>query len=1020
MKIKILLILVALLVLPGLLLAGTTGKIKGKVTLKETGEPAIGANVIIDGTHIGVITDIGGEYVILNVPAGFYTLKASFVGYHVPPISNVKVIADLTTEINFELVREDIQLQAVQIVAERPLINKNATNATRVLTTDDIQALPVRGLTGVFALQPGVILQDNNIYIRGGREDEVGYYVEGASARDILTGRNAVTVIPEAIEEFQVQAGGYNAEYGGANAGIIRQQLRSGGAKFKATYSYESDKLNSLNSNSFLNTYSYGFYNHTLTLSGPLYEDKIKLFVAGENQFLRDRNASFWDGFQFPNADFPQPLINGPGGGKPGDTLLAGGGVPSYSGTRYGALIIPNGDIPSNSMNRWSGSGTLTFDYNPIIVRLASTISWQRQQINALPVQSILNTARLPLDDNSTGLYNLKFTHLVNPKTFYEINLNYFDSRRKRYDPALEDNLMAYGDSIEASKHGFTFFSYANALLGLSPPDARYDGFPYSPYGQLIVGGQGSIPANIPSNYIKSKQTYMGGSIDATTQYDVHEFKIGGSYQRYTVRLYSVGRFENTFLQYYAQPDSGRDPAARVRLMRSQGIPNNFGYDVFGQEIDNGFDGPKHPTFASFYLQDKLEYKDLIINGGVRFDYLNTDDKEFLNPANPQFLNGDIFSLDPAGLRQKDAFKAVSPRLGLSFPVTDRTVFHMQYGKFIQSPQLNDIYLGTPQLALYVSGRNYIPTPVGLGLDPERTTQYEMGFSQQISDFASFDATGFYKDIKGQIQTGQIITQTGSLAKAYIVLQNGDFATTKGLEFTFTLRRVNRLQAKLNYTLSDAQGTGSHPNGAIGSVNNGTPVPTIVTPLTFNQTHRGTINLDYHFAQGDGGPILERLGANILFTFNSGHNFTKVTGGLGQTGPEDGGILFDGDPRNRRPVEPLNASTTPWNFSLDLRVDKSLNVSSLFDMNFYIYVENLLNTKNVINVFGRTGNADDDGFLTNADLSGSIINKPDNGPAYVQMYRDANLGLRQNYWRNQGGDLFGTPRQIRFGLRLEY
>jgi outer membrane receptor protein involved in Fe transport len=1019
MNSKVIISFLLVILIPCLLVAGTTGKIKGKVTMKDSGEPSIGANIILEGTSMGASTDVEGAYVILNVPPGTYTVKASMVGYHATPVTNVKVNVDLTTEINFQMIAQDVELPAVQIVAERPLVNKSATNAVRVLTSDELQAIPIRGLTGVFALQPGVVLQDNNLYIRGGRSDEVGYYVEGASSRNVLNGQNAVTVIPEAIEEFQIQAGGYNAEYGGSNAGIVRQQLRSGTSKYKASFQIETDKFSSQGSKS-LGSFSYGYWNSVLTLSGPvpILEDKLKFFIAGENQFFRDPSPSFWHGFEYPNVDFPDPLVDGPGGGNPGDTLFAGGGVPASSvNSKHGAIKIPEGNIPGKMQNRWTANGTIVFDYNPFIVRVGAALSFTRNRLNELPVQNILNLARQPITDNSTGLYNLKFTHFVTPKMFYEVNLNYFDNRFKRYDPQFEDRLMSYGDSIAAAKYGYTYWSYADPSKGISPPDYRFYGFPFARAGQMVVGGTTSSGQNYAITYLKQKQNYMGGTVDFTNQTGNHEVKAGLSYQRYTVRQYRVGRLDDVFLQFFTKPDSARDPEARVRMMRSSGIPNNFGYDAFGNEIEGGFDGPKHPNFFAFYVQDKIEFNDLIVNAGLRFDIFDNNDKEFKDPMNPGYDVNNIY-VDEKTLKDKEAFKAVSPRLGLSFPVTDRTVFHLQYGKFIQSPQLNTIYIGGAELARIFSGRNFINTPVGFGVDPERTTQYEIGFTQQISDFASFDMTGFYKDIKGQIQIGKIITQSGAVAQSYNVLENGDFATTKGIEFTLTLRRVERLQVKVNYTLSDAQGTGSNTTTAISSIENGTIRPTVISPLTFNQTHRGSFNLDYRFTKGEVHPIVEQLGANVLFTFNSGHNFTKVKGGLGQTGPEDGGILYDGDPRNRRPDEPVNASTTPWNFNLDLRIDKTVTISDMFDLNIYFYIQNMLNTDNVINVYGRTGNADDDGFLTNPDLSGNIV--AGQGPGYVALYKDANLANRQHYWRNQGGDLLGAPRQIRFGVRIEY
>ena len=125
--------------------------------------------------------------------------------------------------------------------------------------------------------------------------------------------------------------------------------------------------------------------------------------------------------------------------------------------------------------------------------------------------------------------------------------------------------------------------------------------------------------------------------------------------------------------------------------------------------------------------------------------------------------------------------------------------------------------------------------PVGYGLEPERTTQYEIGFTQQISDFAKFDVTGFYKDIKGQIQVDKVTTVSGAVAASYNVYKNGDFATTKGMEFNVTLQRSHRMQASVNYTLSDAQGTGSVGNSAISSVESGNVRPTVISPLVFNQ-----------------------------------------------------------------------------------------------------------------------------------------------------------------------------------------
>ncbi|HUI63944.1 MAG TPA: TonB-dependent receptor, partial [Bacteroidota bacterium] len=224
-------------------LAVAGGKIKGKVVDKLNGEPLIGATVSVVGTNLGAAVDPNGEYTILNVPADVYTLKASFIGYTALSVTNVRVNNDLTTSMDFRLSSEEVKLQAVEVVAERPLVNTSATNAVRITTNEDINALPVRGVNNILALSPGVVLQDNTVFIRGGRLDEVGYYLEGVSITNPIVGGRAVTLVQDAIEEIQVQAGGYNAEFGGANSGIIQQQLRSGTSTWKASAQYITDNV---------------------------------------------------------------------------------------------------------------------------------------------------------------------------------------------------------------------------------------------------------------------------------------------------------------------------------------------------------------------------------------------------------------------------------------------------------------------------------------------------------------------------------------------------------------------------------------------------------------------------------------------------------------------------------------------------------------------------------------------------------------------------------------------------------
>jgi hypothetical protein len=288
-------VLLALLVflLPAMVFAA--GTVKGKVIDKASGEVLIGTNVSVLGTTLGAAADVNGEYTILNVPVGVVTLRAARIGYTPVTVSNLRVNNDLTTYQDFSLESEAVALQAIEIVAEKPLVNRSATNAVRIVTNEDIGALPVRGINNILALSPGVVVQDNTVFIRGGRLDEVGYYLDGVSITNPVMGGRAVTLVQDAIEEIQVQAGGYNAEFGGANSGMSQQSLRTGTVDWKASLQFATDNISfqpkskAFSGDQRLGTYWYGYNELTGTVSGPIFDERFKLFGLFNYLYNRDQ-----------------------------------------------------------------------------------------------------------------------------------------------------------------------------------------------------------------------------------------------------------------------------------------------------------------------------------------------------------------------------------------------------------------------------------------------------------------------------------------------------------------------------------------------------------------------------------------------------------------------------------------------------------------------------------------------------------------------------------------------------------
>ncbi len=970
---KLLAFILAWALLPVLMFAQSNGKVAGVVTDKETGEALVGVNVYLEGTSLGSATDEDGYYVILGVPVGTYTIVAEYVGYTKVSVEGMRVSAGVTTNQDFAMSAAALQLENVVIVAKRDLVKKNVTSSVSVFESGDIQKLPLRGLTNIVSLSPSVVVQNGHVHIRGSRSDEVGYYLDGADMANPVSRNRAVTVINEAMEEVGVETGAYDAEFGGANGGIIRAELRSGGTKWQGALEHRGDGYWAAPGESFLGATSTGLSDFILTVGGPVFKDNIRFFLAQEFYFQRDRNPRFYEPFSYKGLEVE--TYNAPELGK--DTID----------------IVWDGKLtPHNSIDRKTTNATMLFDYKTWKLKLGGTYSFSTWENNNAPIENILND-RTGLTDNSNLLLNAKFTYVLNPKMFLDVRGTYFFNSTERRDPFFDNHYTKWYDPNEPVNSGF------------------YHGYPYSYDVYSFYFDKPNNP--YWSYYSKSRQEYYGGAADFTGQLSkVHEFKAGFDVKAYTIRSYSVyagNRTAFTDMNVYNDPQK----------FAFEANVSNYGYDVYGADLDDGFDGPKNPLFFSTYAQDKMEFNDLILKVGLRLDYFDSDDRRFKDPENPLVVNG-VFPEE--AYEDVDPFVEVSPRISMSFPATEKTVFYTAYGKFVQMTQLSNIYAGNYRVSEILTGGFAYLNPVGRGLEPTRTTNYEIGMRQQIGESSALDVSAFYRNIKGQIQPQRIvITNPNSPLSSYNTLVNGTFVTTKGVEIKYTLRRTNRLMAQLSYAYTDAKGTGSATNSAVAALEQSTEQPTVISPLDFNQKHKGTIVLDYRFGKNDGGAILEQSGLNLIFGFASGHPFTKSGGSYGQTYAARAAVDFETDTRARIPLEPIGNSTTPWTSNMDLRLDKTIDITGDLAFNIYLEVLNLLDTKNVLNVYSRTGLPDDDGFINNFvdnKMLESAINKY--GEGFRDFYYNVNIKNGEAYRAALGRELYGTPRQVRLGLKLSF
>lgn len=986
--------------------AGTTGKLRGKVTDKQTGEPLVGASVLIEGTMFGASTDANGVYIILNIQPGSYKLKASYLGYRPVEVSNVGVNIDLTTEQNFALTSEGVQLGAVQVIAEAPLVNKSATNTVATFRSEQIENIPVRGVQGVFALSGGVVSQGGNLYVRGGRTGEVAYYVDGVSVNNPMNRQSSLNVITNSIEEVAAQIGGMTAEYGGALSGVVNTATKIGTPKYGFSAEVITDNYLS-NKSKFLNTYSYGLNEYVVTASGPVIPDNqnLRFFVAGQRVFNRS-TITFMDGIKFPNffdstqiqqADF---IVTNRDSGKikyldPGTT-----GRRTQIANLLNSTDLQGGRNFGGSDNSSYGfNGNVYYELQNFNVKIGGTYN-NATSYDALgkglnAIQIVAGTYRpgktITVDGSAFG----KFTHILDPSMYYTVNASFYTFKSETGDNLLFRNYAAYGDPNNKVNW---------QLVGPSKEPGAFQlwGFQIPVLGHIFT-----------QTYTKALRQNYSGRADFVKQFGkTWELKVGSELTYYTLRTYTMPGYALAKARF-------NDPSASDWKVYNNANVNFYGYDIYGREFEGGSftdktgykvslpnEGPRHPITMGAYVQNKIEMPDLIVNAGLRFDYIDPGSKMYKNPLSIALQSIDnIPVVADSSLIAQEKTLQVSPRLGLSFPVTDRTVFHAEFGRFIAQGALNDLYDTRVTAGRFLQGgyARQFPNP---NIKPERTTDYQIGFRQQVGEVSAFDLSFFYKDTKDLIVIRQVYAQQGAQHGAYISNVNGDFGTVRGLTFRFDVRRLERIALNLNYTFQSAMATGSssrtHFDIAWQDVSGpgGQPYfPVIPAPTDFDRSHFGNISLDYRFGENDGptffnSKILERAGANLLFTFSSGRRYTRqqiISAQFGGNAP----LAY----------ETMNASTAPWIFTLDMRINKFVKLAEVADLDVYLWINNLLNTKNVISVYPATGLPDVDGYFAIQD-----------GQTWEHTYGPEARKLYDYLTNNLGN--FGSPRIIRLGAKL--
>ena len=284
---------------------GTDGTIRGKVTDIEN-SPLPGANIYVPNVGVGAAADMDGNYIILNIPVGEYDVVVQMMGYQKQTITGVNVVMDQTSWLNFKLPVAAVEGDEVQVVGEKPLVEKGTTAKKITIDKEAIQALPIRDLTELYTLQSGVVKVESRtksvpdheergieeIHVKGGRSGEIAYMMDGMYLRNPIFGSigSGTRLNLFAIRQFDWQPGGFNAEYGDAQSAVSNWHTQIGSNEIEYHFRFETSSVGALINSALgndLETNNYdlnrGYNDYNFGVGGPILGiPKLTFWISGQ------------------------------------------------------------------------------------------------------------------------------------------------------------------------------------------------------------------------------------------------------------------------------------------------------------------------------------------------------------------------------------------------------------------------------------------------------------------------------------------------------------------------------------------------------------------------------------------------------------------------------------------------------------------------------------------------------------------------------------------------------------------
>jgi outer membrane receptor protein involved in Fe transport len=892
--------------------AGTKGKISGTV-IDEFGETLVGVQVFVDGTTKGTVTDENGKYSIINLDPGTYTVVFRYIGFATVKVEKVQVIVDKTTTVDATLVEEAIEGQEIIVTAQRPIVEKDRTTTTSYVTAEQLENLPLVSLSEAINQQAGIV----DGHFRGGRQGEVSYLVNGVPINNAFNNSASFDVEQNMVSSLEVISGVFNAEYGQALSGVVNIVTKGVSPSWSGSFLGYAGRIASNRQIEFVT------------------RNTDQTFFLSANDFSNEKftysEAAPTIGDQDYQVSIGGPII------KDKLSIQSTLRFVKYDGHLIGRDLFRPSDVQS-----------------PNIRSGANPNAWLIQASGDGEFESLNRQERLSL--NSSFVYEINSRLKLDYNLFYQFGDGKSYNHGYKYNPA---GINPYYFSNQTHIVGLRYTMGDNAFANLSYSylDDQSESYLYDD-----VSAQGDLD----ERYVQPSQGSQQGA---------YAFAMGGndlySSQEITKSQTIVADYTNQ-LNNIVLWKSGLSARFHSLDNESFGISVNQATQRAFRSTDPSANNSLevNPWEVAGYSQVKLEFDNLIVNAGLRFDYFEPD---FVVPVDlSQFNETEILDQETGQMvsnrKQADPTYQISPRLGVAFPISETGVMRFSAGLFFQTPQLNLLYTNNefdrPQ-----SASSY--TLGNANLEPERTLQFEVGLQQGLSESMGIDLTVFSKDIREL--SGQTAVR-GSIGVPVGRLENIDYGTVKGFTLSLFERGKGQLSWTIDYTLQFASGSASNPAERFNRFV--TNSEDIVSINRLNWDRRNVLNNS--------------------FTWNSDFGLT-----LSAINSLQSGNPYTSERNNITSLTPNNEDTPTW-FNSDLRAYYK-PPQLVHNIEFFVQVDNVFDSAPHYGIYVDTGLANESTELQRLLNAGT---------------RPGGLNTLNEYYIDQSRR--GAPRSVKIGLSYKF